>query len=113
MAGGRSRRARPSCWRRTRAPTAAWSCGWPTSAAPEDSTGRFRGWPGSDDAVRSAIAACGAAKYSWLGPARLASAVRDELEPSSYGQDTSAVARMQRLSGVAALIAGWAAPVLG
>jgi hypothetical protein len=74
---------------------------------------RDGGWSGSDDAVRSAIAVCGAAKYSWLGPACLASAVRDELGPSSYGQDTSAVARMQRLSGVAALIAEWAAPVLG
>jgi hypothetical protein len=85
----------------------------------ESTTGRYLeglrdgGWSGSDDAVRSAIAACGAAKYSWLGPARLASAVRDELGPSSYGQDTSAVARMQRLSGVVVLIAGWAASALG
>jgi len=71
------------------------------------------GWSGSGDAVRSAIAACGAAKYSWLGPARLASAVHDELRPSSYGQDTSAVARMQRLAGVASLIAEWAAATLG
>jgi hypothetical protein len=74
---------------------------------------RDGGWSGSGDAVRSAIAACGAAKYSWLGPACLASAVRDELGPSSYGQDTSAVARMRRLAGVASLISEWAAATLG
>lgn len=74
---------------------------------------RDGGWSGSDDAVRSAIAACGAAKYSWLGPARLASAINDDLGASSYGQDTSAASRMQRLAGLAALLADWAAPVLG
>jgi len=74
---------------------------------------RDGGWSGSDDAVRSAIAACGAAKYSWLGPACLASAVRGELGKSSYGQDTSAAARMQRLAGLAGLIAEWAAATLG
>ena len=74
---------------------------------------RDGGWSGSDDAVRSAIAACGAAKYSWLGPARLASAIDDDLGKSSYGQDTSAASRMQRLAGLAGLIAEWAASVLG
>ena len=74
---------------------------------------RDGGWSGSDDAVRSAIAACGAAKYSWLGPARLVSAIGDDLGASSYGQDTSAASRMQRLAGLAALLADWSASVLG
>ena len=50
---------------------------------------------------------------SWLGPARLASAIDDDLGKSSYGQDTSAASRMQRLAGLAGLIAEWAASVLG
>lgn len=85
----------------------------------QSATGRYLeglrdgGWSESGDAVRSAIAACGAAKHGWLGPARPASAVRGELGASSYGQDASAVARMQRLTGLAALIAEWAASVLG
>jgi hypothetical protein len=74
---------------------------------------RDGGWSGSDDAVRSAIAACGSAKYSWLGPARLASAVDDDLGRSSYGRDTSAASRLRRLAGLAALIAEWSASVLG
>ena len=54
-----------------------------------------------------------AAKYSWLGPARLVSAIGDDLGASSYGQDTSAASRMQRLAGLAALLADWSASVLG
>jgi hypothetical protein len=75
---------------------------------------RDGGWPGSDDAVRAAIAAiaaCGAAKYSWLGPARVGSAARDDLERASYTRDTDAVSRLQRLTDLVALIAGWAASV--
>ena len=63
------------------------------------------------DAVRAAIAACGAAKYSWLGPARVGSAARDDLERASYARDTDAVSRLQRLTDLVALIAGWAASV--
>jgi hypothetical protein len=72
---------------------------------------RDGGWSGSDDAVRSAIAACGAAKYSWLGPARVGSAARDDLERASYARDTDAVSRLQRLTDVVALIVGWAASI--
>jgi hypothetical protein len=73
---------------------------------------RDGGWSGSADAVRSAIAACGAAKYSWLGPARVGSAARDDLERASYARDADAVSRLQRLTGPVALIADWAASVL-
>ena len=62
-------------------------------------------------AVRAAIAACGAAKYSWLGPARVGSAARDDLERASYARDTDAVSRLQRLTDLVALIAGWAASI--
>jgi hypothetical protein len=72
---------------------------------------RDGGWPGSGDAVRSAIAACGAAKYSWLGPARAGSAARDDLERASYARDADAVSRLQRLTDLVALIAGWAASI--
>jgi hypothetical protein len=72
---------------------------------------RDGGWSGSDDAVRSAIAVCGAAKYSWLGPARVGSAARDDLERASYARDTDAVSRLQRLTDLVALIGGWAASI--
>jgi hypothetical protein len=53
---------------------------------------RDAGWPGSADSARAAIAACGAAKYSWFGPWWVSRVVRDDLGPSSYGQDHSAAA---------------------
>ena len=74
---------------------------------------RDGGWTGSADSVRAAIAACGAAKYSWLGPAMAGRAIRGELGNESYGQDASAAARIERLSGLVALIADWAAITLG
>jgi hypothetical protein len=83
----------------------------------ESATGRYLeglrdgGWSGSDDAVRAAIAACGAAKYSWLAPARVGSVARDDLERASYARDTDAVSRLQRLTDLVALIAGWAASI--
>jgi hypothetical protein len=69
---------------------------------------RCGGWSGSEDGVRTAIAACGAAKYSWFGPAVLGRIVRDDLGTSSYNRDTSADAVLQRVSGMLALIADWA-----
>lgn len=51
---------------------------------------RDGGWTGSADAVRSTIAACGAAKYSWFAPAIAGRAARDHIGQSSYGQDSSA-----------------------
>jgi hypothetical protein len=69
---------------------------------------REGGWTGSDDAVRSAIHACGAAKYSWFGPAMAVRAARDDLGRSSYRQDTSAAAAIARLTPLVTLIADWA-----
>lgn len=68
---------------------------------------RDAGWTGSPDQVRRAIAACGAAKYSWFGPTVLRRALLDDSGTSSYGQDTSAAAAVQRLAGVVTLIARW------
>ena len=48
------------------------------------------GWTCSSDAVRTIIAACGAAKHSWFAPMIVGRAARDHIGPSSYGQDTSA-----------------------
>jgi hypothetical protein len=59
---------------------------------------RDGGWSGSADSVRTAIAAGGAAKYSWFAPAYITRAIRDELSPASYGQDTSAAEAVSRLT---------------
>jgi hypothetical protein len=69
---------------------------------------RDAGWPGSADSVRAAIAACGAAKYSWFGPAVLSRAIRDHLGSSSYGQDRSPGEAVRRVTGIVTLIAEWA-----
>ena len=69
---------------------------------------RDGGWTGSHDAVRTAIYACGAAKYSWFGPAMAVRAARDDLGRSSYRQDTSAAAAIARLTPLVTLIADWA-----
>jgi hypothetical protein len=69
---------------------------------------RDGGWSGSADSVRTAIAACGAAKYSWFAPAYITRAIRDELSPASYGQDTSAAEAVSRLTGLITLLAEWA-----
>lgn len=71
---------------------------------------RDGGWSGSADAVRLTIAASGAAKYSWFGPAMAGRAVRDDLGKSSYRQDTSAASAVRRLAPLVALIAEWAVP---
>jgi hypothetical protein len=68
---------------------------------------RDGGWAGSDDAVRTAVQASGAAKYSWFGPAMAARAARDDLGRSSYRQDASAAAAIQRLTPLVTLIADW------
>ncbi len=69
---------------------------------------RDGGWTGSDDRVRAAIAACGAAKYSWLAPAILGRAVRDDLGSSSYNRDGSAEEAVRRVTALFALVADWA-----
>jgi hypothetical protein len=74
---------------------------------------RDGGWSGREDRVRSAVAACGAAKYCWLGPAFLGRALREETGRTSYGQDDSAAAAVSRLSDLVTLVAQWADTVLG
>jgi len=73
---------------------------------------RDGGWAGKADAVRMAIAARGALKYSWLAPAVIRTAVRDDAGPTSYRAATSAAALVERLTPVVTLIAQWAAAVL-
>jgi Phosphotransferase enzyme family len=74
---------------------------------------RDGGWSGSEDQVRSAIFACGAAKYSWLGPAFLGRALREETGRGSYGQDDSAAAAVRRVTDLVTLVAEWADSALG
>jgi hypothetical protein len=69
---------------------------------------RDGGWTGSADAVRTTIAACGAAKYAWFAPAVAGRAARDSIGRSSYGQDASAAAAARRVTSLVTLIADWA-----
>lgn len=69
---------------------------------------RDGGWTGSADEVRTTIAASGAAKYSWFGPALAGRAARDHIGQSSYGQDTSAATAARPLTALVTLIADWA-----
>jgi hypothetical protein len=69
---------------------------------------RDGGWSGSADSVRSAVAVCGAAKYSWFAPVLIGHAIRDDLGTRSYGQDASAATALRRLTGLVTLLAGWA-----
>jgi len=69
---------------------------------------RDGGWTGSADTVRTTIAACGAAKYSWFAPAIAGRAARDHIGQSSYGQDSSAAEAAHRVTALVTLIADWA-----
>lgn len=66
------------------------------------------GWTGSKDGVRKAIKLCGAAKYSWLGPAVLGRVVREDLGTSSYNRDSSPDEAARRVLGLVTLISDWA-----
>jgi hypothetical protein len=74
---------------------------------------RDGGWSAREEQVRSAVAVCGAAKYSWLGPAFLGRALREESGRTSYRQDDSAAAAVSRLGDLVAHIVEWADSVLG
>lgn len=69
---------------------------------------RDGGWSGSEDAVRVAVGACGAAKFSWFGPAVLGRAVSNDVGSSNYSQDESAEVVVKRVAGLVTLIADWA-----
>jgi len=72
---------------------------------------RSGGWRGSPDAVRDAIAACGAAKYCWFAPAIVARAARDgDVNSPSYGRHGSTAAAFAGLTDLAMLIADWSTP---
>jgi hypothetical protein len=68
---------------------------------------RDGGWSGSPDTVRTAIAVCGAAKYSWFGPVIAARAIRGTIGNASYGQDTSATSAARRLTPLVTMLATW------
>jgi hypothetical protein len=74
---------------------------------------RDGGWSGSEDGVRAAVAACGAAKYSWFGPAVLGRVVKDDVGTSAYSRDTSADAVVRRVTGLITLITDWARTATG
>lgn len=74
---------------------------------------RDGGWTGPADRVRAAIAACGAAKYSWLAPAYVGRAARGDFGTSAYRTDTSAETVVAGLTGLVTLLAAWSHPTLG
>ncbi|GAB3836983.1 hypothetical protein ACFPIJ_17350 [Dactylosporangium cerinum] len=74
---------------------------------------RDGGWTGPPDQVCRAIAACGAAKYSWFAPLALARVVRDgTFGHPQYGRDTSAASALQRLHGLVTLLADWSRTIV-
>ncbi|MFI5842092.1 hypothetical protein ACIA8K_20500 [Catenuloplanes sp. NPDC051500] len=67
------------------------------------------GLRGSADTVRRAIAACGAAKYSWFGPAVLGNMIRGKRIGNAYGTPLDGdVAELERLRGLVTMITRWA-----
>ena len=74
---------------------------------------RDGGWSGSEDRVRSVVAASGVAKYSWFGPAVLSRAVNNDPGTSSYREDLSPASAVQRTAELVAFIAHWSRTVHG
>lgn len=71
---------------------------------------RDGGRPGDPDQVRRAIAACGAAKYSWFGPAVLGRMIRGQRGGQFYGAPVDDdVAELERLRGLVTMLTRWAA----
>lgn len=73
---------------------------------------RDGGWTGPPDAVRAAVARCGAAKYAWLAPAYVGRAVRGDLGSSAYRTQTSPAAVVAALTPVVTLLADWSRTAL-
>ncbi|WP_245603487.1 hypothetical protein [Salinispora cortesiana] len=69
---------------------------------------RDGGWAGSEDAVRVAVGACDAAKFSWFGPAVLGRTVSNDLGSSNYSKDEAAELVVERVAGMVTLITDWA-----
>ncbi|MEU8131055.1 hypothetical protein AB0B68_27900 [Micromonospora sp. NPDC049049] len=71
------------------------------------------GWHGAPDTVRHAIAACGAAKYSWFAPLALGRVIRSgTFGHPQYGRDSSGVSALQRLQGLVVQLANWSRTAL-
>jgi hypothetical protein len=69
------------------------------------------GWRGPPDAVRRAIAACGAAKYAWMAPAMLSRAARGDERGghNQYDPDSTAAQVRARRGVLLELLVNWAA----
>lgn len=71
------------------------------------------GWRGRPDDVRRTIVACGAAKYSWFGPAWMARALAaGPIGHPQYGTDASPARALARVRGLVGLLADWGASIL-
>ncbi|MDP9795281.1 hypothetical protein J2S43_003793 [Catenuloplanes nepalensis] len=71
---------------------------------------RDGGRHGDPDDIRRAIAACGAAKYSWFGPAVLGRMIRGSRAGNAYGRPLDDDGEeLERLRGLVELIVRWAA----
>jgi hypothetical protein len=68
---------------------------------------RDGGWTGSDDDVRAAVAACGAAKYAWFAPSRVGVVARGEVGKSNYATDSSVEQIVARTAPLVTQIANW------
>jgi len=60
------------------------------------------------DEVQAAIATCAVTKYFWICPHIVYGAVNGRTRKQSYNQDDSSAETLERLAGLAALLAQWA-----
>jgi hypothetical protein len=57
--------------------------------------------------LRTNIAACGAAKYAWFGPARVGIVARGDVGKANYATDSSVEQVVARTAPLVTLIADW------